>query len=285
MLRWHCGGYRVLDCSRPLIMGVLNVTPDSFSDGGRHTDVEAAVAHGLAMAHAGAHILDVGGESTRPGAEPVSEREELRRVIPVIQALVRAVSVPVSVDTTKAAVMAAAIEAGAAMINDITALKGDPDAVKVLANATHPIVLMHMQGTPATMQHGPDYRHVVADVYDFLDQRIHFCQENGIAFERLIVDPGIGFGKSTVHNLELIRHLRVFYGLGLPVLLGVSRKQVVGVLTGEVEPAARDPGSQLLAALGALAGAHILRVHDVAGTRQALAVAQGWRGNKWDFIP
>ncbi|MBF0152899.1 MAG: dihydropteroate synthase [Magnetococcales bacterium] len=260
-------------------MGVINATPDSFSDGGRYPDLEAAVAHGVAMAHAGAQILDVGGESTRPGAEPVAEAEELRRVIPVIQALVKSVNVPISVDTSKAAVMAAAIEAGAAMINDVTALRGDPDAVHVLANATHPIVLMHMQGLPSTMQRNPGYRHVVADVYAFLEQRIHFCQKHGIGLDRLIVDPGIGFGKTTPHNLELIRRLRVFHGLGVPLLLGVSRKQIVGVLTGEERPPARDPGSQLLAALGALSGAHILRVHDVAGTRQSLAVAYGWSKN------
>ncbi|MBF0175943.1 MAG: dihydropteroate synthase [Magnetococcales bacterium] len=279
VLRWHCGGYRILDCSRPLIMGVINVTPDSFSDGGRHADPETAVAHGIAMVHAGAHILDVGGESTRPGAQPVSEAEEMRRVIPVVQALASSVHVPISIDTSKATVMSAAMEAGASLINDVTALRGDPHAARVLANTAHPIVLMHMQGAPGTMQHNPSYRHVVAEVYDFFTERIHFCQEHGIKPERLILDPGIGFGKTTLHNLELIRHLRAFYGLGLPLLLGVSRKTIVGALTGEREPAARDPGSQLLAALGALSGAHILRVHDVAGTRQSLAVAQGWRHN------
>ncbi|MBF0136880.1 MAG: dihydropteroate synthase [Magnetococcales bacterium] len=261
-------------------MGVVNVTPDSFSDGGLHVDPEAAVAHGMALAHAGAHILDVGGESTRPGAKPIPEAEELQRVIPVIRALADAVNVPISVDTSKASVMAAAMEAGAAMINDVTALQGDPEAVKILAHTSHPIVLMHMQGLPFTMQHNPHYRHVVTEVYDFLEQRIHFCQKHGIGLERLIVDPGIGFGKTASHNLELIRHLRVFYGLGVPLLLGVSRKQIVGVLTGESHPAARDPGSQVLAALGMLSGAHILRVHDVAGTHQSLAVAHGWRSTR-----
>ncbi|MBF0624987.1 MAG: dihydropteroate synthase [Magnetococcales bacterium] len=276
-MRLGWGDTRVLDFSRPLVMGVINVTPDSFSDGGRFAGHGSAVDHGLALAAAGADLLEVGGESTRPGAAPVALGEELERVVPVIEALARRTRCPIGVDSSKVPVMAAALEAGAVLINDVTALEGDPRAVEFLAGRSCPVVLMHKRGTPARMQDDPRYDDVLAEVYDYLAGRIRQCERHGLRRERLIVDPGIGFGKTTAHNLTLLRHLGVFRGLGVPLLLGVSRKRVVGDLTGVTEPDRRDPGSQALAALGALQGAQILRVHEVGGTRQALAVAQGWR--------
>lgn len=278
-LRWEIRGRSWhLDLSRPRLMGVVNVTPDSFSDGGHHATVEAAVTHALALADAGADLLDIGGESTRPGADPVPLAEELARVIPVLRAVTERVGIPVSVDTRKAAVMNAALEAGAAMINDVTALTHAPEAAERLAGEGCPVVLMHMQGIPATMQAAPRYGHVTREVYGYLAQRLAWCVDQGIRRDRLLVDPGIGFGKNADHNLELLHRLRVFHGLGAPLLVGVSRKRIVGHLTGIQEPAARDPGSHVLAALAALHGAQLLRVHDVAGARQALAVAHGWMG-------
>ncbi|MBF0369182.1 MAG: dihydropteroate synthase family protein [Magnetococcales bacterium] len=275
-------------------MGILNVTPDSFSDGGRLESVDEAVAQGVALAEAGADILDVGGESTRPGATPVSLEQECQRVLPVVEALAQRVKIPISVDTSKAGVMKKALAVGAGMINDVTALGGgmntgdstgpssnrdgiNPEALELLAATDHPIILMHMGGTPATMQEAPHYQDVVVEVFEFLEERITLCQKHGIDPKRLIADPGIGFGKSTQHNLTLLRHLPVLKGLGVPLLLGVSRKRVVGALTGEAKPEKRDVGSHVLAALGALwGGADMVRVHDVAGTRQALDTALGW---------
>ncbi|MBF0460063.1 MAG: dihydropteroate synthase [Magnetococcales bacterium] len=258
-------------------MGIINVTPDSFSGDGLDRSVQAAVAQGVRMAAEGADILDVGGESTRPGAALVPVEEELQRVIPVVQALRQAVDLPISVDTSKSEVMQAALAAGAALINDVTALRGEGRFVQeVLAQRTEPVVLMHMQGVPATMQGNPVYRDVLADVYGFLAERVRWCVANGIARSRLIVDPGIGFGKNQRHNWALVRHLRLFRGLGLPILLGVSRKRLVGAMLGETVAEQRDVGSHVLAALGVLNGAQIVRVHDVAGARQAVAVAQGW---------
>lgn len=266
-----------LDLSRPQVMGVLNMTPDSFSGDGLDRRVAAAVAQGVAMVAAGADILDVGGESSRPGASAVESGEELERVVPVVQALARAVDRPISVDTRKPEVMEAALAAGAAMINDVTALQGLTPQPGAWAMGAEPIVLMHMQGEPTSMQVRPVYQDVLADVYSFLEERIGWCVAHGIARSRLILDPGIGFGKSPQHNMALLRHLRVFRGLGLPVLLGVSRKRLVGLMTGETEPAHRDVGSHVLAALGVLNGARIVRVHEVAGAKQAVAVAMGWR--------
>ncbi|MBF0401373.1 MAG: dihydropteroate synthase [Magnetococcales bacterium] len=258
-------------------MGVINVTPDSLSGDGLDRSVAAAVAQGVAMVAQGADILDVGGESSRPGAVAVSVEEEMARVVPVVRALAQLVDRPVSVDSCKPEVMQAALAAGGSIINDINALRGlsGPLPSWLLAGE-EPIVLMHMQGAPRTMQLDPRYQDVVAEVYGFLAQRVHACVAQGIARCRLVVDPGIGFGKSSAHNLALLRHLRVFRGLGLPVLLGVSRKRLVGMLVAEEEPARRDVGSHVLAALGVLSGARIVRVHDVAGARQAVAVAQGW---------
>lgn len=264
-----------LDLSRPQVMGVINVTPDSFSGDGLAHRVEAAVAQGVAMVAAGADILDVGGESTRPGSRTVACEEELARVVPVVEALARVVDRPVSVDTRKPEVMAAALAAGAAMLNDVAALQG-LTMQPAWAMGEEPIVLMHMQGEPATMQEAPFYSDLLVDIYRFLEDRIGWCVAHGIARSRLILDPGIGFGKTPQHNMALLRHLRVFRGLGLPILLGVSRKGLVGLITGESDPARRDAGSHVLAAFGVLNGARIVRVHDVAGAKQAVAVASSF---------
>jgi dihydropteroate synthase len=253
-------------------MGVINVTPDSFSDGGRRLDPGAAVAHGLQLEAEGADILDIGGESTRPGAEPVSLDEELRRVVPVIEALVRQVRVPVSIDTRNAEVMRRAADAGARLINDVAALGHDPDALHVAADTGLPVVLMHAKGDPRTMQLDPRYDDVVLDVYDWLEARIAACEAAGIGRERLIVDPGIGFGKTLDHNVALLASLSIFHGLGCPILLGASRKSFIGRLSGGVPAPERVPGSIAAALAGVAQGVQIVRVHDVAATRQALAV-------------
>ena len=265
----RCGPH-TLDLSTPRVMGILNVTPDSFSDGGRFVDVARAVEHGLAMVAAGADIIDVGGESTRPGAQTVSEADEIDRVIPVIAALVAA-GIPVSVDTSKAAVISAALSAGAAMINDVRALQ-EPGALLAAANGTAGICLMHMQGAPRTMQQDPHYTDVVREVRDFLSSRVDACVKSGIARERIVIDPGIGFGKRLEHNLALLAALPELQQLGLPVLIGVSRKSMLGALLGRgVEQ--RLAGGIAIATAAALAGAGILRVHDVAETVDAVRVA------------
>ncbi len=255
---------------RPLVMGIVNVTPDSFSDGGETPDAAAAIERGLAMRAAGADILDIGGESTRPGAAPVSQAEEARRVLPVIGALAGAGAV-VSVDTRHAATMVAAGDAGARMINDVTALAGDPDSLVVAAGCQMPVILMHMQGEPRTMQADPRYACAPLDVYDFLAERIDACEAAGIRRADIAVDPGIGFGKTVAHNLHILARLSVLAALGCPIVLGVSRKSFIARL-GRNEPPARRLGGSLAAALAGIAqGAHILRVHDVAETHQAVA--------------
>ena len=259
--------------ARPLIMGIVNVTPDSFSDGGRHAAAEQAIAHGLKLAAEGADILDVGGESTRPGSEGVDEGEELARVVPVIEGLAAA-GHRVSCDTRKAPVMRAALKAGAAIINDVSALQHDPQSLAAMAEADCPVVLMHAQGDPKTMQLSPNYADVALDVFDALEDRIAACVAAGIAKERLIADPGIGFGKSFRHNLDLLHQFTLFHGLGVAVLMGLSRKGFVGALTGEKTAANRVNGSVGGALWSALNGAHILRVHDVKATVEALVVAQ-----------
>ena len=262
-----------LDMSRPRIMGVINVTPDSFSDGGDRFDGGRAVEDGLAMTAAGAAILDVGGESTRPGAAPVTEAEELRRVVPVIRALADQ-GARVSIDTRHPAVMAEALAAGAAIVNDVTALTGHPDSLGLVAGAGVPVVLMHMQGEPQTMQDSPRYNDAALDVFDYLAARVAACEEAGIERARIAVDPGIGFGKTLAHNLEILSHLSMFHGLGCPVLLGVSRKSFIAKLAGGLAPKERLPGSLAAALAGVKQGVQLLRVHDVAETAQALAV---WR--------
>ena len=261
-----------LAMDRPRLMGIVNVTPDSFSDGGRWLDPGAAVAHGLQLEAEGADILDIGGESTRPGAEPVVAEEELRRVMPVVAALARQVRVPISIDTRNAEVMRRAADAGARIINDVAALGHDPCALRVAAESGLPVVLMHAQGDPRTMQIDPRYDDVVLDVYDWLEARIAACEAAGIARDRIVVDPGIGFGKTRDHNLALIGSLGILHGLGCPILLGASRKSFVGRLSGGAPAAGRMPGSVAAALLGAAQGVQVLRVHDVAATRQALAV-------------
>lgn len=250
-------------------MGIVNVTPDSFSDGSRFLDASRAIAHGRRLVDEGADILDVGGESTRPGAEPVMLDEELRRVLPVVEGL-SGLAVPVSIDTYKAEVMRAALDAGASMINDVNALRGE-GTLDVARSANCAVCLMHMQGNPRTMQLDPQYGDVVAEVREFLAQRVAACEAAGIGRERLVVDPGFGFGKSKAHNLELLRHLDAIASLGVPVLAGLSRKSTLGKITGK--PALERVSESVAAALLAVQrGAAIVRVHDVDETRDALLV-------------
>ena len=266
-----CAG-RILRLDRPQVMGIVNVTPDSFSDGGAHADVESAVAHGLRLAAEGADLLDVGGESTRPGAAAVTLEDEIARVVPVIERLVRETSLPVSVDTSKPAVMRAAVAAGAGMINDVRALRAE-GALDAAAALGVPVVLMHMLGEPRTMQDAPVYDDVVADVHRFLAERIFAAEMAGIPKQRLVVDPGFGFGKTSAHNLRLLRQLARFTDLGVPVLAGLSRKRTLGELTGR-EVDARVHASVAAAVLAAEYGARLIRVHDVAPTVDALKVWQ-----------
>ena len=266
-----CAG-RILRLDRPQVMGIVNVTPDSFSDGGAHADVESAVAHGLRLAAEGDDLLDVGGESTRPGAAAVTLEDEIARVVPVIERLVRETSLPVSVDTSKPAVMRAAVAAGAGMINDVRALRAE-GALDAAAALGVPVVLMHMLGEPRTMQDAPDYDDVVADVHRFLAERIFAAEMAGIPKKRLVVDPGFGFGKTSAHNLRLLRQLARFTDLGVPVLAGLSRKRTLGELTGR-EVDARVHASVAAAVLAAEYGAQLIRVHDVAPTVDALKVWQ-----------
>jgi dihydropteroate synthase len=263
-------GTHAIDVSTPRVMGIVNVTSDSFSGGGR-LDAQAAIAHARQLVRDGASIIDVGGESTRPNATPVDEDVELDRIVPVVAALARD-GVCVSVDTMKPAVMRAAIAAGASMINDVRALQAE-GALEVAADSDVAVCLMHMQGEPRTMQQAPAYRDVVAEVRAFLGRRAHACIDAGIAAERLVIDPGFGFGKSVAHNLDLLRHVGEFGALGFPVLVGLSRKSMIGALTGrEIDD--RQAGSIAAALLAALRGARILRVHDVRATVDALAVWQ-----------
>jgi dihydropteroate synthase len=262
---------------RPQIMGILNVTPDSFSDGGRFLDPAAALAQARAMALDGAALLDIGGESTRPGAAEVPVAEEIARTEPVIAAL-RGAGLPLSIDTRKAEVARAALAAGAAIVNDVSALTFDAGLAGVVAAAGVPLVLMHAQGTPATMQDAPVYDDVLLDVYDWLEARIAAAEAAGIARGRIVVDPGIGFGKTAAHNLALIRGLSLFHGLGCPLLLGASRKRFIGMISGEERADRRVAGSLAVALAGAAQGAQLLRVHDVAETRAALALARAISG-------
>ena len=262
-----CGG-RMLDLSRTAIMGILNITPDSFSDGGIFLAHDAAVAHALTMVEEGADIIDVGGESTRPGAQAVSVQEELDRVVPVIEAIACAVPVPISIDTSKPEVMRAAVAAGAGVINDVRALRAT-GAVETAAALAVPVCLMHMQGEPRSMQQNPAYTNVVGEVRDFLYERIETCVAAGITRDRLIIDPGFGFGKSVVHNLELLRRLSELRALGAPILAGLSRKSMIGALLG-LPMAQRLQASVALALIAVQNGAGMLRVHDVRATREAI---------------
>ena len=265
-----CNG-RPLVLDRPRVMGIVNVTPDSFSDGGAHDNVDTAVAHGLRLAAEGADILDVGGESTRPGAEPVGVEEELRRVIPVIERLARECPLPISVDSSKPEVMRAAVAAGAGMLNDVHALRGE-GALDAAASLATPVVLMHMQGEPRSMQAEPHYEDVVSEVFRFLAERIFAAEMAGIDKKRIVVDPGFGFGKNRDHNLALLAQLRRLEELGVPVLAGLSRKKTIGELTGRSDPRERVHGSVAAHLIAAQHGARLLRVHDVAATVDALQV-------------
>lgn len=261
-----------LALDRPRLMGVVNVTPDSFSDGGAHFDASRAVAHGLQLAAEGADILDVGGESTRPGAAPVGEAEEIRRIVPVIAALRAKSDVRISIDTRKPAVMREAVSAGADIINDVSALMHDPLSLETAADLGVPVILMHAQGDPRTMQDAPVYGDALLDVFDFLEARVEACVRTGIPREHLIVDPGIGFGKTLEHNLALTSGLSLLHGMGLPVLFGASRKRFIGTLTGVEKAGDRVHGSIGAALAAAAQGAQIIRVHDVAATKAALMV-------------
>ncbi|HVF35958.1 MAG TPA: dihydropteroate synthase [Candidatus Saccharimonadia bacterium] len=267
-----CNG-RKLILDRARIMGVLNLTPDSFSDGGAYGDVDTAVARGVAMVEEGADLVDIGGESTRPGANAVTAAEEIARVVPVIEALSKRVVVPISIDTSKPEVMRAAVAAGAGLVNDVRALQAD-GAIEACAELGVPVVLMHMLGEPRTMQDDPQYDDVVAEVHRFLAQRLLACDFAGIDRKRVLVDPGFGFGKSLEHNVALLRALRRFTELGVPVVAGLSRKATIGKLTGREVPAERVHGSVAAALVAVQRGAAIVRVHDVAATRDALSVWQ-----------
>lgn len=266
---------RVIRLDQPQVAGILNVTPDSFSDGGRFGGGEAAAQAGFAMAEAGAAIVDVGGESTRPGAKPVWEGDEIERVLPTVTRLAAA-GTAVSIDTRKSAVMGAALGAGAAMVNDVSALTYDENAAELIAGAGCPIVLMHHKGSPETMQQAPSYdRPVLLEVYDWLESRIAAAEAAGIERARIVVDPGIGFGKTVQHNLDLLNGLALLHGLGCPIMVGASRKRMIGALSGEAPADARLPGSLALALKAVEQGAQLLRVHDVPETVQTLRI---WRG-------
>ena len=272
---FDCGHYQ-LDLARPCIMGIVNVTPDSFSDGGRFAATEAAIAHGLSLVAQGADILDIGGESSRPGAVPVPLEEELRRVLPVIEGLAAKVAVPLSVDTCKPEVMRAAVTAGADMINDINALQA-PGALETVAQTGAGVCLMHRQGSPQTMQIAPRYHNVVNEVASFLLERLAAAQQQGIAARRIVLDPGFGFGKRSEHKIALLRGLETLCALGPPVLVGLSRKSVLGQIVG-ADVDARLHASLAAAVIAAMKGARILRVHDVQATLDALKVVAALEG-------
>lgn len=267
-----------LTLDRPRVMGILNVTPDSFSDGGDHAALEAAVARARVMAGE-ADILDIGGESTRPGAAEVSVDEEIRRTAPVIAAIRAAgIATPISIDTRKAKVAEAALDAGADIVNDVAAFEFDPSLADLCAERDVPVCLMHAQGLPETMQDNPTYSDVVGEVMDHLERRIDFALSRGVRRARIITDPGIGFGKTLEHNIQLLKHLSLLHDLGLPVLLGVSRKTFIGKIGNAPEPKDRLGGSLAVALHGAAQGAHVIRVHDTAQTAQALALAHALNG-------
>ena len=267
-------GERTVRLDQPQVMGIVNATPDSFSDGGSYSDASGAVEAGAVMAQQGAAIIDVGGESTRPGASVVWEGDEIERVVPIVQQLATG-GTAVSIDTRKSGVMSAALGAGAAMINDVSALTWDSQSAEVVAKAGVPVVLMHHQGDPTTMQDAPRYDDVLVEVYEWLEDRIAVAEKAGIPREKILVDPGIGFGKTVAHNLELMNGLALFHGLGCPIVLGASRKRMIGALSGEAPADQRLPGSLALALKAVEQGVQIVRVHDVPETVQALKV---WRG-------
>jgi dihydropteroate synthase len=263
-------------------MGVVNVTPDSFSDGGDYLDRDRAITHGLELAAEGAAILDIGGESTRPGALPVDAEEELRRVLPVVEGLVAAgTEAQISVDTSKATVASRALEAGATFINDVTALRGDPEMVSLVASSGADVCLMHMLGEPRTMQEDPRYEDVVSEVKAFLEARLQYAVQSGVEEAQILLDPGIGFGKTLEHNLELIAGVEELVALGRPVVIGASRKSFIGRITGRPDPADRAVGTAAINVLAYERGARVFRVHDVASSRDALAIATATVSHRW----
>jgi dihydropteroate synthase len=266
----------------PLVMGVLNVTPDSFSDGGKFADTKVAVEHAREMVAAGASLIDVGGESTRPGSQPVPADEQIRRVVPVIQQIA-ALAAIISIDTTRAAVAEAALNAGAGIVNDISAGRDDAGMLPLLAGRKVPVVLMHMLGTPATMQENPTYRDVMGEVVEFLRERIAVAKQAGINEAKILLDPGIGFGKTMPHNLELIRRQRELLSLGRPTVIGTSRKGFIGRITGETEPSKRLLGTAASIAWAIANGAGIVRVHDVGPMKQVVAMTRAIMTDGADF--
>ncbi len=263
----------------PLLMGILNITPDSFSDGDAYTDVDDAVRSAMEMVEDGAALIDVGGESTRPGSDPVSPDDELDRVLPVVKALAPSLPGRISVDTCKALVAAQALAAGAYMVNDISALRMDPEMVSVVRDAGCPVVLMHMLGEPKTMQHNPVYGDVVEEVYQFLLERLNWAVDNGLNEENLLIDPGLGFGKTTANNLAIMRDLAAFRSLGRPIVLGASRKRFLGEILGIEEPRERDVATAATTVMAVAAGAHIVRVHRVGLNREAALLARAVFGS------
>lgn len=278
-LIWRCRGREIVCGPKTLVMGILNVTPDSFSDGGKFQTLEKAVARGLEMVKEGADIIDIGGESTRPGAMPVQPLEEIARTVPIIGKLREKTSALISIDTRHAATARAAVAAGADIINDISALT-DPEMVKVAAETGAGLVLMHMQGTPETMQKAPRYSDVVSNVWNFLEERMAFAVDRGVAPEQICLDPGLGFGKTDEHNLALLNAIPRFGNLNRPVLIGASRKSFIGRITGREKPAERLAGSLAVAAFSVLRGAQILRVHDVKESCDAARLVDTLRGNE-----
>ena len=261
-------------------MGILNITPDSFSDGGRFDDYDRALARALELVSAGADILDIGGESTRPGALPAPAEVELERVVPIIREVREKSRIPISIDTTKAEVAIKALEAGADIINDISSLRFDPDMVKVAAESGVPLILMHMLGVPKTMQANPVYESVISEIIAFLEERMKYAVENGVKRSQIIVDPGIGFGKTVTHNLRIIRDLDSFSCMDRPVLLAASRKRFIGTITGRPETE-REMGTAVVNVFGIAGGAHILRVHDVVFHREAARLAEAVREGRF----
>jgi len=269
---WKCADFKINHADKPVIMGILNVTPDSFSDGGLHYDHEKAIAHGISLVKDGADILDVGGESTRPHSELVSLEEELKRAIPVIKGLSKKVDVPVSIDTYKADVAKEAIKAGASIVNDISAGMFDPQMLPVVAREKVGLVLMHMKGTPENMQQNPIYQSVISEIILFLEQRVQAAEALGIKRECIAIDPGIGFGKNTGHNLRIIKQLDFFHSLGCTVLIGPSRKRFIGEILNQNDPLKRVTGTQAILSMAAIAGVHVMRVHDVAEAKETLTM-------------
>ncbi len=264
------------------LMGVVNVTPDSFSDGGRYLNPDRAISHGLELAGEGAAILDIGGESTRPGALPVGAEEELRRVLPVVEGLLAAgTEAQISVDTSKSSVASRALAAGATFINDVTALRGDPEMVSLVASSDADVCLMHMLGEPRTMQEDPRYEDVVSDVKAFLEERLRYAVQQGVEEDRILLDPGIGFGKTLEHNLELLARVDELVALGRPVVIGASRKSFIGRITGRPDPADRVAGSVAVNVLAYERGARVFRVHDVAPSRDGLEMVAATVSQRW----